>query len=694
MCKNDQCDTSSVSYEDPIDEVAAMQVKLRRDVTKEAVAGPSVSVDGKGSYSIAKARVGGTIWKDRKYSFEHLTPALQGATLFKGPVRIPEGDVLTLNCGSKGGTFYALLTPGRGGTFPITLPDAGWTKVSGVEIASYWKGPNRDSQFAIYEKSGCETTTPASSGSDVVVAFLHVDAQPLTVEEVFKKYTNPVAVSSVNNLFYQLPANDQEEEILNYILPHTKDIYTDFVAKTKEGPVPEFKKKQSFEERLGYFQASVKDIIKLSNEAQKVGGPNPAKFGIGKFADWTFDEFKGLLDPKNPKSEVDKSEGTSLSQARSQIAKGTEYLKGEANRSVMKARVSRSRAGTPCNKNWAAEAPHVYKAREQGSCSSCYAHAAAECLRAHAFINTGMDPGELSVQYTLDCTNGGKCNGGYAGDTMDIVAQKGGIPTKVDYGAYHVHAETCHPGVPLEVTTSGSKWTYAEEESAKALCEEGPVAMGVAVNWAFQHYQEGVLSHSMCPAVWCNHDTQVVGLIEEEGAWLIRNSWGEDWGINPVTLQPGGSAGFIMLEYGQNTCNVEEGNAYPKDVKFTSGCTMHAASCEKAYHFAPKGAYKCDYGENVNQLHCEEAVLAMAKEAGATPKRSLQIGKGGKCKGRGWGAVPLGCSTSTGSDWTAHYKVSGSSGPGCAHEHYQLICTGSGGPLPEEPAYNGPKALR
>jgi hypothetical protein len=221
---------------------------------------------------------------------------------------------------------------------------------------------------------------------------------------------------------------------------------------------------------------------------------------------------------------------------------------------------------TPCDKNWAAMHPSVFTARQQGTCGSCYAHAAVETLRAVAFVNSGIDPGPLSVQYAMDCAGNG-CNGGDAGNVMNKVAQNGGVPTKSDYGPYYGSAHACKSGIPKTVTTSGAMRFSSEPSQAAKLCSGGPLSMGVAANTAWQHYRSGVISKAACPANRANHDTEVVGLIRSEGAWLIRNSWGTGWGINPSTLRPGGSAGFIMVQYGQNTCNVEDGCSWPKGVR-------------------------------------------------------------------------------------------------------------------------------
>lgn len=69
-------------------------------------------------------------------------------------------------------------------------------------------------------------------------------------------------------------------------------------------------------------------------------------------------------------------------------------------------------------KNWAEEGK-VTSVKNQGSCGSCTAFAAAACAESHLIIkekytNTTID---LSDQLILDCTDT-TCDGGYTEDTM------------------------------------------------------------------------------------------------------------------------------------------------------------------------------------------------------------------------------------------------------------------------------------
>jgi len=111
---------------------------------------------------------------------------------------------------------------------------------------------------------------------------------------------------------------------------------------------------------------------------------------------------------------------------------------------------------------------------------------------------------------------------------------------------------------------------------------------------------------------------------------------------------------------------------FPATVLAEVGEGYHQAP---AYHLAPPGATKCDFGETVPQGQCQ-AVGKSLVPAGKTPGRGLQVGSGGSCGDGGWGNVPKGCSIQSGGDYAPHFK---SNDIGCASysKGYQLVCTGA-----------------
>jgi len=140
------------------------------DAAKKAAGAVSVSSSKSTTFATSTANRNGKIWNDRDYTFTQLPAVLDGAAVFQGPTRIPDGDVLTFSGGK--GTFYALLTLNRDGGYLSSLTSAGWIKEG--EMAASWKYKQQDNPMTVLSKSVTAGTLklPAASGSDTVVAFL------------------------------------------------------------------------------------------------------------------------------------------------------------------------------------------------------------------------------------------------------------------------------------------------------------------------------------------------------------------------------------------------------------------------------------------------------------------------------------------------------------------------------------------
>ena len=110
----------------------------------------------------------------------------------------------------------------------------------------------------------------------------------------------------------------------------------------------------------------------------------------------------------------------------------------------------------------------------------------------------------------------------------------------------------------IAATISSYDTVYISFEGTEALAQSindhGPHATHLYVNDNFRHYESGIFEDYTCPTYKTNHAVINVGYDTVEGYWLIRNSWGPDWG----------DAGHIKMAMGQNTCNVESDAWLPK----------------------------------------------------------------------------------------------------------------------------------
>jgi C1A family cysteine protease len=193
--------------------------------------------------------------------------------------------------------------------------------------------------------------------------------------------------------------------------------------------------------------------------------------------------------------------------------------------------------------NWANDGM-VTPVRDQGSCGSCWAFAALAAMESSLLINNEIT--DLSEQELVDCAGGdygnAGCDGGWMGNAFAYVLDNG-ISTEEDY-PYKAVDQTC------KQTTSAFRISdFQEGEGCAALSAGlalGPVSVAVdASNWS--GYIRGTFSDC---GTDLNHGVLVVGANSDE--WVIKNSWGADWGEN----------GYIRIA-ADNTCGVCSYPSYP-----------------------------------------------------------------------------------------------------------------------------------
>ncbi|KAJ0172571.1 hypothetical protein K1T71_011710 [Dendrolimus kikuchii] len=186
----------------------------------------------------------------------------------------------------------------------------------------------------------------------------------------------------------------------------------------------------------------------------------------------------------------------------------------------------------------------------QGHCLGCWAISIVETMESMAAIR-GIDTAltALSVQQLIDCskTNHGCDRGDVKKALKYLCGDHIGITTAKEYPNTFKHQE-CKP-VKDGKRKIAEYWTYFnwdETEMTKMIFHHGPLIVVVNADpWVF--YTGGVIQNS-CSSQKLNHVVQVVGydLTADPQFYIIRNSWGEDWGIG----------GYAKLAIGSGLCGV------------------------------------------------------------------------------------------------------------------------------------------
>ena len=149
--------------------------------------------------------------------------------------------------------------------------------------------------------------------------------------------------------------------------------------------------------------------------------------------------------------------------------------------------------------------------------------------------------------------------GGWHGTAFDFMVYGQGIPQTLDYdysetGEKILYPRFYQPGLKSTCEPNGgfvkaASWDYVNSPPDKlptvkqlktALIEHGPIVSGIVYDKCLGNYRGGVFNEKDLSEV--NHAVLIVGWDDKKQAWLIKNSWGEDWG----------KKGFAWIKYGSN----------------------------------------------------------------------------------------------------------------------------------------------
>ena len=274
------------------------------------------------------------------------------------------------------------------------------------------------------------------------------------------------------------------------------------------------------EYRRKVFEINYRKIQEYNQQSSKT-----CTLGVNKFADLTDEEFekKHLSKPIQPNYREPKPK---------------KYQEPNENVEI----------------NWV-EKGKVAPVKDQGLCGSCWTFSAISVVETLVAIKDNKSPERYSEQQLVDCCiteDSHGCDGGEDSDAFDYLARKG-IALDSQYPYLAIDDECKDTKVPMRVNITGhvdiSSGNNTEMENA---IQGRTLSVGLAAGpYVFRFYKKGVVTTG-CPGDHITHAVTVVGAGTEDGIpyWLVRNSWGPNWGDKgylKIARSPDGTTGVCGI---------------------------------------------------------------------------------------------------------------------------------------------------
>ncbi|KAM3955495.1 procathepsin L [Aphomia sociella] len=193
--------------------------------------------------------------------------------------------------------------------------------------------------------------------------------------------------------------------------------------------------------------------------------------------------------------------------------------------------------------------------KSQGNCGSCWAFSTTAAVEGAVAKSNGGIRVDLSEQSLVDCAWGYQnygCDGGMLDSAFQYIVDKG-IPTDADYGIYMEQDGYCNLlNISDTYKIAGfAQVTPRSPNSMKvALYKYGPVAVAIHANTNMKQYSNGIYYDPECKGESLNHGVTVVGygIRDGEDYWIVRNSWGADWGEDGYILMSAAGDNCLILD--------------------------------------------------------------------------------------------------------------------------------------------------
>ena len=174
--------------------------------------------------------------------------------------------------------------------------------------------------------------------------------------------------------------------------------------------------------------------------------------------------------------------------------------------------------------------------KDQGNCNSSWSFSTTGAIEG-AWAIKKQNLISLSEQQLIDCSNieynNFGCNGGTITGSFQYILNNG-ICSELSYPYIGISeiCESCYSSVYISGCSNVTSNNQVILQEAVGLV--GPISIAIEANPSyFQFYSSGIISDPKC-GTNLDHYALIVGYGEENNNkyWIVKNSWGSDWGEN------------------------------------------------------------------------------------------------------------------------------------------------------------------
>ena len=210
------------------------------------------------------------------------------------------------------------------------------------------------------------------------------------------------------------------------------------------------------------------------------------------------------------------------------------------------------------NKNFSwVDLNKITPVKNQLKCGSCWAFSTIGAYENWYALNYDKLL-NFSEQELIDCDkNDNGCNGGLMSNGFNYI-KNNGICLYDNYTYDATEHDKCNVNCNKYPKLNGCYYVPENnQELLKLAVSRNAVSVAIEADSPyFQHYKKGIINDELKCGKNIDHGVLLVGFGEENGInyWLVKNSWGSDWGDN----------GYVkILRNNNNVCGIMSMANYP-----------------------------------------------------------------------------------------------------------------------------------